>query len=271
MLTNGMAITAKGMMATLDMNDNVAHNLANVNTAGYRRANLLFKNVYNALVEPTSTTNLMENQSAPAGTISMGSETQKIVYEFSQGTLARTDRSLDVAIEGDGFFKVVNADGEISYTRNGEFCINNKRMLVTRDGEVVLDPLSKPIVINLTENQIKTMNDIVFGERGEIEVITDDQQRIRLQSLGIFDFSDKENMKYLGNAKFVPTNMDVNPELRAEKYTIQQGAIEQSNSNVINEMVNMINVSRSYETMSKFMKQENDLLSTAINLSRVKL
>ena len=80
----------------------------------------------------------------------------------------------------------------------------------------------------------------------------------------------KENMQYLGDSKFQPINGNENKELRAERYTIQQGAIEQSNANVINEMVNMINVSRCYETLSKFMKEENDLLSTAINLSRVK-
>ena len=268
MLTNGMSITAKGMMATIDMNDNVANNLANVNTAGYRRSHLVFKDIYDSTVaQNPSRFNGESNE--PIGKISMGAQTEQIIYEFSQGTLARTGRSLDVAIEGDGFFKVRDMNGKISYTRNGDFCINNKKMLVTKDGEYVLDPLSKPIKIDLTDNQIKTMNDLVIGEKGEIEVITEDQQRTKLQSIGIFDFYDKENMRSLGNAKFEPKNPASNKELKAEKYSIQQGAIEQSNSNVINEMVNMIKVSRCYETLSKFMQRENELLNTTINLSRI--
>ena len=270
MLTNGMSITAKGMMATIDMNDNVANNLANVNTAGYRRSHLLFKNIYDATVEQTPSAFNSGNSQA-LGTISMGAQTEKIVYEFSQGTLARTGRSLDVAIEGDGFFKIRDMNGNISYTRNGDFCLNNKQMLVTKDGEYVLDPLNKPIKIDLADKKIKSMNDIIVGEKGEIEIITSDQQRTKLQSIGIFDFSDKENMRSLGNAKFQPKYPEANKELKAEKYSIQQGAIEQSNSNVITEMVNMINVSRCYETLSKFMQRENELLTTTINLGRTQL
>ena len=194
MLTNGMAITAKGMMASIDMNDNVAHNMANINTAGYRRSNVMFKNIYDATVEQTRTSS-QDSYSRPLGKISMGPETQKVIYEFSQGTLARTGRALDIAIEGDGFFKLRDKDGKISYTRSGDFCINNKNMLVTKDGENVLDPLSKPIKIDITENGVKTLNNIVIGERGEIELITDDQQRTRLQSIGIFDsFLQNKNL-----------------------------------------------------------------------------
>jgi len=269
MLTNGMAITAKGMMASIDMNDNIAHNMANVNTSGYRRSHVLFKNIYEATIEQT-TTSAQESTSRPLGKISMGPQTQKVIYEFSQGTLSRTGRSLDAAIEGDGFFKLRNSNGQISYTRDGEFCINNKHMLVTKDGEYVLDKLNKPIKIDLTSAKIRTMNDIIIGEDGTIEIESGDQQRLRLQTIGIFDFSDKENLRSLGNARYVPTNPQINKELRAEKFSVQQGAIEQSNASVINEMVSMINVSRCYETMSKFMKQEGDLLTTTINLSRMK-
>ena len=125
MLTNGMAITAKGMMATIDMNDNVANNLANVNTAGYRRSHLVFKNIYDSTIEQTPN-RFNGEANTPLGKISMGAQTEQIIYEFSQGTLARTGRSLDVAIEGDGFFKIRDMNGKISYTRNGDFCINTK-------------------------------------------------------------------------------------------------------------------------------------------------
>ena len=92
-----------------------------------------------------------------------------------------------------------------------------------------------------------------------------------LQQIGVYDFQNKEDLRALGASRFVPKNIGVNPEIKAEKFTIQQGTIETSNSNIIREMVNMINVSRNYETLSKFVKNESDSLSKAINLARVNI
>ena len=270
MLTNSMSILSRGMMATIDANDNVAHNLANVNTSGYKKAHLIFKDIYDkTMVQAQNPLNVKDKTQREIGDISMGAKTQKIIYEFSQGTLQRTGRTLDVAIEGDGFFKLQEPDGKITYTRNGSFTIDNKNHLVTKDGAYVLDPLSKPVIVNVQDTELNHFSNIIIGEKGEIEIDTNSQRRV-LQSIGIFDFSNKEDLKALGNSKFAPRNINLNPELRAEKYTIQQGAIEASNSNVVNEMVNMINVSRSYETMSKMMKQEGTLLTRAIELAKLK-
>lgn len=270
MLTNGMTVLSRGMMAAIDANDNVANNIANVNTSGYKKSHLIFKNVYDKTIMQTQNTRPTRSNTQEAiGEMSMGAKTQQIIYEFSQGTLQRTGRTLDVAIEGDGFFKVEDADGNHAYTRNGSFTIDNKNRLVTKDGDVVLDPLNKHIIINLQDVTRESIEKIIVGEKGEIEVDTN-AQRIGMQSIGIFDFSNKEDLKSLGNAKFVPKNPDKNPELRAKKFTIQQGAIEASNSNIVNEMVNLINVSRSYESMSKLMKEESQLLDVAINLSRTR-
>ena len=86
--------------------------------------------------------------------------------------------------------------------------------------------------------------------------------------VGDVDFQDKEFIQWNGHSKFVPQDYQYNPELKAEKFSIQQGSIETSNTNLVNEMIGMINVSRGYETLSKFMKEQSTMLSTAIGVGR---
>lgn len=271
MISKGMEIASKGMNALIDFNDTIANNIANVNTSGFKRAGLTFKNIYDSAVEKV---NLTENpkyaEHKHLGYISMGSKVNTLTNEFSQGALNRTGNPLDIAIEGDGFFKTMSPDGKITYTRNGSFNINNKDMLVDEEGNYVLDVLNKPIKIDLKQGNLRTRGDIIVGEDGQIE-LNMDNTRLQLQKLAIVDFQNKEDLKSVGHSRYVPSYIGVNPELKSEKFTIQQGAIEASNSNIIREMVNMINVSRNYESLSKFMKTESDNLSRVINLARVNL
>ena len=258
------------MKSLLEMNDTIAHNLANVNTAGFKKSALTFKNIYDARIEQQTAGSDVKNQDYRyLGNLSMGSATNASVVAFTQGTMDRTGNTLDLAIAGDGFFKVQDPDGNISYTRNGQFTINNKNKLVTLDGDYVLDIKGKTIDINLAQYQAEP-KDLMFRERGEI-IINNPKNQVALQSLAIVDFPDKEDLRSLGNAKFAPSNKDINPELQAKKFTIQQGAIELSNSSTITEMINSINVSRNYETLSKMVKEDSSLLDLAINLGRVRL
>lgn len=268
MITPGMYSAAKGMLGYIEQNDVIANNIANVNTAGYKNSALVFKNLYNTMVEQTDRTqNPKYREIEQVGEISMGSGVQQLVHEFSQGNLMRTDNPLDVAIQGDGFFKVRSADGKISYTRNGAFMINNRNQLVTEEGDNVLDVENRPIVINVNELNLRSYKDINITDAGQIE-INHEENKITLQTIGVFDFQDKEFVNWEGGAKFVPTDPQYNPELKAEKFTIQQGAIETSNTNLVSEMIGMIKVSRGYETLSKFMKEQSSMLSTAINVGR---
>lgn len=270
MITRGIQAAANGMMSLLDMNDTIANNLANVNTAGFKKSALTFKNIYDERIEQTSNSKdvKMANHRY-VGNLSVGSATDRSIIAFSQGNLDRTANPTDLAIEGDGFFKIQGADGKISYTRNGQFTINNKNRLVTLEGETVLDVKNRPIQIDLAANQAAS-KDLLFNENGDV-VISNSKNQITLQKIAVVDFGDKENMVSLGNAKFAPANPSVNPELKAVKYNIQQGAVELSNASTITEMINSINVSRNYETLSKMVKEDGTLLDAAINLGRVRL
>jgi len=273
MITKGLDIAAKGMMALLDMNDNVANNLANVNTAGYKKANLTFKSVYDSAVYEKTPPNsdFKYGEENKVGTLGMGPKTDKMILDFSQGYMSQTGNPLDVAINGDGFFKVQSVDGSnTAYTRNGAFTINNQNMLVTKDGDYVLDTKNKPIKIDLKALRIDTNRDLIIDERGQIQTNKPDSQQM-LQQIGVYDFRVKSDMRSIGDSKFLPQNPSENPEVKAEKFSLQQGSMEYSNANTVNEMINIINVSRNYETLAKFVKTDGDLLEKAINLGRLQI
>ena len=169
MITPGMYSAAKGMLGYIEQNDVIANNIANVNTTGFKKSSLIFKNLYNNMIEQTDRMqNPKHRQSEIVGEISMGAGVQQLVHEFSQGNLLKTDNPLDLAIQGDGFFKLQTPTGEIAYTRNGSFMLNNKHQLVNEEGDLVLDPLDKPIVINLNELQMRSFKDINITDNGQI-------------------------------------------------------------------------------------------------------
>ena len=110
---------------------------------------------------------------------------------------------------------------------------------------------------------------IVIAENGNIE-INSYNQKIPLQTIGIYDFSDKDDLFEIGDAKFIPRDIINNPELRSEKFSIQQGMLELSNSNVIQEMINTINTSRNYESLTKVVSTNSDMLTTAVSVGRIR-
>ena len=255
MITKGLGIAAKGMMALLDQQDTTANNLANVNTVGFKKASLVFKNVLDAqLYEKEPPNEFKFSDERYVGELSMGPKTENLFLEFSQGTLEQTGNPLDVAIEGDGFFKVQSNTGDISYTRNGSFVVNSDKYLVTKEGEYVLDDKNKPIQLDMKKLGIQNFRDLVINENGQILTNSADRQQL-LQKIGLYDFRIKADLKSVGHSKFVPNNPELNPEVKAEVFSLQQGALEGSNANTVNEMINIINVTRSYETLSKFVKE----------------
>ena len=269
MISRGIDIAAKGMMSLIDLQDSTANNIANVNTAGYKKEGLSFRNVYNALIEePVERNNPKNHDGRLVGEISMGSVTHRLVHQFSQGTLSRTENPLDLGIEGDGFFKLRAPDGTITYTRNGSFCINSQNLLTDMQGNLVLDYENNPIRLNLVELDVKSEKELTVNEDGTIVAVRDETAQA-LQRIGIYDFANKDDMMAVGTSMYVPKNIQTNPELRAQKYSVQQGAIELSNANIINEMINSIKVSRNYETLSNFMREKSNQLSQAINLGRL--
>ena len=273
MIVRSFESAANGMLALMDMNDNTANNLANVNTVGYKKGSLRFKDVMQSAVYSQSESIIRNNSSRYLGSLSCGSESMQYTHDFSQGALTKTSNPYDVAIEGDGFFKIQDADGKISYTRNGSFVVDRGYWLKTKEGEYVLDVDNRRIRMlpydMEDETAFRDRKDIIIAENGNIE-INSYNQKIPLQTIGIWDFSDKDDLFEIGDAKFVPRDTVNNPELRSEKFTIQQGMLELSNSNVIKEMINTINTTRNYESLTKVVSTNSDMLTTAVSVGRLR-
>lgn len=265
MILRGFESSANGMQALINQNDSTANNVANVNTVGFKKQNLIFRNIYDSnIVQKVKDS----DEARSIGELSVGSQVQKLTYDFSQGVLDTTGNVFDLAIEGDGFFKIQSPDGDSSYTRNGSFTMNNSGDLVTKDGDYVLDDRGKHIKIRTNGVVMRSINDIIINESGQIE-LSNDQTRLTMQKIGLYDFSNKEDMVCLGGSKFKPTDIGTNPELKAEKFTLKQGSIEMSNVNIVNEMIKTISTSRNYESLSKLVQANSESLANVMKVARL--
>ncbi len=265
MLLRSFEAAANGMQALINQNDSTANNVANVNTVGFKKQNLVFQNIYDSSVVQK---NAQTGERQSVGELSVGSRVQKLTYDFTQGSMDRTGNPFDLAVQGDGFFKIQSDAGEVSYTRNGSFTMNNKGFLTTKDGDYVLDDRSKKIKITTDDVVIRSLNDIIINEDGQIALCSSDGNTM-LQKVGVYDFSNKEDMTCIGGSKFKPTEANTSKEVKPKKFAIQQGALEMSNANTVNEMMKTISTSRNYEALSKMIKVNGDSLSSALRVARL--
>ena len=260
---------ASGMIAQQTNVDTIANNLANVNTIAYKKETVEFKSLlYHKL--QTETTDYNGDPKPVISQVGSGVKLSTIASRFTQGNLQMTENPYDLAIEGDGFF-AIGMNGETVYTRNGSFIVNNEDYLVTKQGEYVLDINNRRIRMIPEDWDPEIMRDrmeIIIGESGNIEM-NSYTQKIPMQTIGIYDFSDKEDLFEIGDCRFVPMDKENNPELKAEKFTVQQGMLELSNASVIKEMINTIQTSRNYESLTKVVTTNNELLRTAVSVGRI--
>ncbi|MBW1960466.1 MAG: flagellar hook-basal body protein [Deltaproteobacteria bacterium] len=199
----------------------ITNHLANVSTTGFKADVLSFDALFRA----------------------------KMTIDFSQGDLRKTGNHLDLALDGDGFFKVQTHRG-IRYTRNGTFTLDKDYQLVTQDGDPVLGEAG-PITINGTEIRI--------NETGEIHV---DNQLVG--KLDVVSFVSKDKLVKEGGSLFV--NKDPQPEeIAATSARVIQGALEMPNVSTIVEMTRMIETLRSYESYQKMLQAYDETDSKLIN------
>ena len=283
MITRGIGTVAKGMQALIDFEDVTAHNLANVTTAGFKRSNITFQDIMESKVQSKNAQGNYKN----VGTLSTGARTDRTYIDFSQGGLQETGNKLDVAIHGDGFFKIRHQDipedktyeeKDYYYQRVGNFKLDDLNYLVNQDGDFVMDMENRKIRITrdpdaeeINEmNRLDVMRDLIITESGQIQ-LNSPNFNIALQKIQICDFQDKTKISGIGQGKYLAI-YGQNPELYTKTdgtFKLQQGMMEMSNANTIKEMLNSINVSRGYESMSTILKTESQTLSQAINLGNI--
>ncbi len=243
--------------------DTIAHNLANINTSGFKQRkaqfqDLLYQNIRQAGAANTASTDI------PTG-LQVGLGTKPIATEviFTQGDFAATNNPLDLVIQGQGFFQIRQVNGQIAYTRNGSFHLNRDGQLVTADG----DPLDPQITIPLDQVGI------TIGSDGTVSVVQAGQtQPQQVGRVEIALFQNPAGLQNIGKNLFQPTQASGDPVTGTPGEnglgTLESGFTEQSNVSVVEEMVNMIISQRAYEANSKVIRSADEMLSQTNNVVR---
>ncbi len=262
-MIRSLFIAATGMEAQKLNIDVIANNLANVNTTGYKRSRADFQELmYEEIKTPGAAS--AEGVQLPSG-IQLGLGVRPVAVQkvFEQGDFTPTGNPLDMVIEGDGFFQVIKPDGEIAYTRAGAFKLDSEGRIVTSDGY----PMEPEITIP------SDTLEITIGSDGRISVTQPGSTTpTEIGQIEIARFSNPGGLSSIGKNLFeetassgVPTTGTPGTEGLG---TIQQGFIELSNVNIVDEMVQMIVSQRAYEINSKAVQAADDMLQIANNLRR---
>ena len=255
---------ATGMHAQQLTLDVISNNLANVQTAGFKRSRVDFQDlVYEILQAPGAAS--AQGQEIPSGfQVGHGSRAVATQRLFVKGDLQQTGNPLDLAIEGDGFFQVQLLSGDIGYTRSGAFKKNSQGQLVTSDGFTVQPQITIP----------PNANSVNVGVDGTVSVLQAGQaQPQTVGSIELVRFINPAGLQSQGRNLFVPTQAsgDATPGTPGSDGlgTLLQGFVEGSNVNVVEEMVGMIVTQRAYEINSRAIRTADEMMQTANNLVRV--
>jgi flagellar basal-body rod protein FlgG len=241
--------------------DTIANNLSNLNTTGFKSRtaqfqDLLYQNMRQAGAANTATTDI------PLGLqVGLGTEPVASQINFTQGDFAATGNALDLVIQGQGFFQILQPNGQIAYTRNGNFTLNSSGNIVDSAGDV-LDPQ-----ITIPPEQ----TGITIGSDGTVSVQLPNQtQPQQVGKIELAYFQNPSGLSSLGQSLFQPTQSsgEATTGTPGENGlgTILSGYVEQSNVSVVQEMVNMIVSQRAYEANSKVIQTADQMLSQANNV-----
>jgi flagellar basal-body rod protein FlgG len=246
---------ASGMTAQQLNLDSIAHNLANSSTAGFKARRAQFQDlIYQSMIQPGASAG--QQTTTPVGLqIGLGTRTVSNEIIFSQGNITETDNNLDLAIQGKGFFQIRRATGELAYTRAGSFQLDRNGTMVTAEG----DPLEPQITIPANAQTVTIAQD------GTVSYTLPGQNAAqRAGQIQLANFQNPAGLNSLGNSLFAPTDASGDAQVGtpggAEGLgTVLQGYSEQSNVNVVEEFVNMIQSQRAYEANSRVIKAADEM------------
>ncbi|MHB1022545.1 MAG: flagellar basal-body rod protein FlgG [Acidobacteriaceae bacterium] len=254
---------ASGMSAQQLNLDTIANNLANSATAGFRGRRLQFEDmIYQNLVTPGAA---QSQQTISAGLqIGLGTRSAATEVIMTQGDFNQTNNPMDLAIQGTGFFQVQRPDGTIAYTRAGSFHLNNQGTMVTADGD--------PLIPNITIPPNATS--VTITEYGMVNASLPGQQNpTQLGQIQLATFPNPGGLDSIGGNLLQATLSSGNavvdvPGGNSGMGTLQQGYLENSNVDVVEEFVQMVLAQRAYESNSKVIRVADDMYGQTNNLIR---
>jgi len=250
------------MMAQQTRTEVISNNLANVNTTGFKRSRAHFEDLLYQTVQGAGVVGAPDAETLPAVQVGRGVRLSAVQRLHTQGTLEQTNRSLDLAIEGDGFFQIQLPDGSIGYSRDGSFSVSDEGILVTQGGYTVVPGIEIPedaATITISKTGMVTAETPMGGseELGRIELAR---------------FSNPSGMLSVGENLMKETPASGQPivSFPGEEGIgrLLQGHLESSNVEIVQEMVDMITSLRAYEINSKAIKNAEQMSEIANGLVR---
>ncbi len=258
MTTAALHVARTGLDAQAARMRVIANNLANVNTTGFKRDRAQFETLAYQTITAAGAPSSAEARYATGTALGSGVQMTGTARLNTQGALSTTDNPLDLAIEGDGFFQISMPDGRIGYTRAGNFNISAEGQIVTGEGY----PLQPQIQVPEGTESITIGSDGTVSAKmpGETEATT-------LGQIELARFVNPAGMQALGSNLLVETAASGTPQTGPAaidgRGSIQQGALEASNVNVVQELVDMIETQRAYEVSSKMITATDEMLRNA--------
>jgi flagellar basal-body rod protein FlgG len=254
-------IAKTGMDAMQNEMDVISNNLANVGTTGFKASRAVFEDLlYQTMRQPGSQSS--QQTQLPSG-LQVGTGVRPVAVERlqTQGNLTQTNNSLDVAINGAGFFQVLMPDGTTSYTRDGSFQVNNQGALVTSSGYPVQPAITIPI--NALTTTIAPDGTVSITQPGT-------PNAVQIGNLQLAQFINPTGLQSNGGNLYSETGSSGTPTVSTPGTNgtglLNQGFVETSNVNVVEELVNMIQAQRAYEIDSKSITASDQMLQKIENM-----
>ena len=252
-MVKGLYTAYTGMINEQRRMDVLTNNLANADTAGFKKVGATSQS-FDSVLAYKIKDNTDAARGRNIGKMSLGVKTGETYTDFSEGSLRQTDNTFDLALSDSGFFTVefTNKNGETSrkYTRDGSFTATQDGYLVTKDGDYLLDAGGRHI-------RIDPLSEVVIDRSGTIY-----QNDSAVAALGLADFEDYNYLEHYGENYYQPVD---GATIKPAQGQVIQGYLEMANMQVVSEMVQMISVSRAYESNQKIIQTIDGSLEIAAN------
>jgi flagellar basal-body rod protein FlgG len=254
---------ATGMSAQQTRTEVIANNLANVNTTGFKRSRAHFEDLLYQTVQGSTTVGSPEAGTTPAIQVGRGTHLASVQRLHSQGPLESTGRSLDLAVEGEGFFQVQQPNGGLAYTRDGSFTISDTGTLVTQEGYTVVPGIKVP----------NDASGVSISRTGIVTVdAANGAQATEIGRIELARFANPSGLLSMGENLYTATPASGEPitgfPSEEGMGRLLQGSLEGSNVEIVQEMVDMIAAMRAYEINSKSIHNSEQMAEIANSMVR---
>ena len=255
MAINAMHVAKTGLNAQQVRMQIISNNLANVNTNGFKRDRANFESLLYQIIRSSGAQTSVDTELTSGFSVGTGVNIVNSNKLHSQGSIVTTDNSLDLAIDGGGFFQVLLPDGQVVYTRNGAFSRNNEGILTTNSGFIIQPEVAIPAEATKINVSADGIVSVQIPEQVEAQEVG---------QLQLANFQNTTGLQPIGENFYVETTSSGPPVIEnpfaAGFGKIIQGSLESSNVNVVQELVDMIETQRAYEVNSKAISGVDDML-----------